>query len=116
MSAEALRSAAAVLRAQADALDHQAGQLTPVAAPAAPASPVGALLTKKQTCAALQISTSTIDRLVVEGAPVHVVGTRRRFDVAELRAWLAIRGRRATVASGTDPISVPTPKNLRLVK
>lgn len=54
-----------------------------------------ALVTKRAAAASLSVSSATIDRWVRAGAPVHPVGAHRRFDVAELRTWLAERGQRA---------------------
>jgi hypothetical protein len=75
------------------------------AAPVAPAEPVG-LVAKASAAKALGCSIATLDRLCAEGAPVHHVGASRRFDVAELRAWLDARGRKATKAKPSDRVDV----------
>lgn len=56
--------------------------------------PVG-LCDKQTTATWLGISVPTLDRHVRSGAPKHQVGARRRFCIAEVRAWLEARGRRA---------------------
>jgi hypothetical protein len=53
------------------------------------------VVTKAVAAKALGISTSTIDKAVAAGAPCVSVGARRRFDVADLRAWFAARGKRS---------------------
>ena len=58
----------------------------------------GVLVDKRTAARAIGTSQATLDRLVHEGAPVHVVATRRRFEISELRGWLAARGKRRTVA------------------
>jgi hypothetical protein len=62
----------------------------------------GALVAKVDAARALGVSVSTLDRLARDGAPVHTVGGRRRYDVSELRVWLDARGQvspRATPSS-----------------
>jgi len=71
----------------------------------APPAPVpGGWIDKVTASKALGISVATMDRLVRAGAPVHVVGARRRFDLADLRQWLATRG-----SAPTTPIGVSQP-------
>ena len=71
----------------------------------APPAPVpGGWIDKVTASKALGISVATMDRLVRAGAPVHVVGARRRFDLADLRQWLATRG-----SAPATPISVGQP-------
>src|ERR1700733_9757691 len=69
---------------------------TPRAAPDLDATP--GWVDKRTASRALGISVATIDRLVREGAPVHLVGSRRRFDLATLRDWLASRGKGPTTS------------------
>jgi hypothetical protein len=76
-----------------------------VATPATPPEPEG-LLAKPRAAKALGISVSTLDRLVIAGAPVHHVGARRMFDITELRAWLAPRGRKPTTPKPSDRVDV----------
>jgi predicted DNA-binding transcriptional regulator AlpA len=76
-----------------------------VATPATPREPEG-LLAKPRAAKALGVSVSTLDRLVKEGAPVHHVGARRMFDIAELRAWLSARGRKPTTPKPSDRVDV----------
>jgi hypothetical protein len=54
----------------------------------------GGLVARSDAAQAHGVSVSTLDRLTSEGAPVHAVGGRRRYDVTELRAWLDARGQR----------------------
>ena len=62
---------------------------------AAPAPELSSGLVDKRTAArAVAVSVATLDRFVREGAPVHIVGARRRYDIPELRVWLEARGRR----------------------
>jgi hypothetical protein len=80
----------------------------PVEAPVEQTTPVGPL-TKNELAKALRTSIATVDRLVREGMPSEIVGTRRRFDLAPCRAWLAARGRKPTSkrrATDEDPIDV----------
>jgi excisionase family DNA binding protein len=77
------------------------GIVTPTPTP----EPEG-LLAKPRAAKALGVSVSTLDRLVKEGAPAHHVGARRRFDIAELRAWLASRGRKPTTPKPSDRVDV----------
>ena len=58
---------------------------------------------KKDVAAMLQMSVRTVDNLVAKGAPVLRISSRRlRFDMAELRRWLAsnYRTQRRAVAKG----------------
>lgn len=52
---------------------------------------------------ALGVSATTRNRFVVEGMPCELVGTRRRFDLAACRAWLAARGPKPTKVMVTPP-------------
>jgi hypothetical protein len=82
--------------------------LRAVYTPPAPveSAPVG-LLSKQPTAKAIGISTTTLDRFVAEGAPVHHVGARRMFDISELRTWLDARGRKpANAKPRTDSVDV----------
>jgi|HubBroStandDraft_2_1064218.scaffolds.fasta_scaffold344784_2 hypothetical protein len=65
-----------------------------------------AWLPKQQTAKAIGVSTTTLDRFVTEGAPVHHTGARRMFDVSELRAWLDARGKRATSSKPSQNVDV----------
>jgi excisionase family DNA binding protein len=91
--------------------------LRAVTAPAAPAEARG-LVAKAEAARALGVSVSTLDRLARDGAPVHAVGGRRRFDVSELRTWLDARGQvspRATPSSDRVDVSdVLTRSGLRV--
>jgi hypothetical protein len=50
-------------------------------------------LTRQQLCAELQVSESTVRRWEVDGAPYTPVGLRgKRYDLAEIKAWLRGRG------------------------
>ena len=76
-------------------------RLTPILA-APPPEPMPTGLVDKRTAAkAVGVSMPTLDRLTREGASVHAVGARRRFDIAELRAWFTARGRKPTKASAS---------------
>lgn len=61
------------------------------------------LLDGRQLDRVLGISAATRCRLVLEGMPHEQVGTRRRFDVAACRAWLAARGSKPTKTMTTAP-------------
>jgi hypothetical protein len=75
--------------------------LRAVTAPA-PAAEARGLVAKADAARALGVSVSTLDRLARDGAPVHTVGGRRRYEVRELRAWLDDRGQRSTRATPTN--------------
>ena len=48
-------------------------------------------LNRQQLCAALNVSESTLRRLVNDGLPCTPVGVRgKRFDLAECKAWLRV--------------------------
>lgn len=50
-------------------------------------------LTRQQLCAELAISESTVRRWESEGLPCTPVGVRsKRYDLAEVKAWLKGRG------------------------
>jgi hypothetical protein len=74
---------------------------------APPASVPGGWIDKITASKALGISVATMDRLVRAGAPVHVVGARRRFDLADLRQWLATRGSEPTTPIGMSQPALP---------
>ncbi len=80
------------LFAQAEELD--AGAVQPVAPTVLVTD--GGLVGKAGAAKHFGVSVSSIDRYTAEGAPCHVVGTRRRYGLAELGAWLAARGKRPT--------------------
>jgi len=108
-----IASAATAAGAPADPfgglLDALAARLAPLVAelvaerlaasqPAPEPVPTG-LVDKTTAARALGFKgTASLDRLTREGAPVHVVGVRRRFDVAELRRWVEARGKKPTTA------------------
>jgi predicted DNA-binding transcriptional regulator AlpA len=76
---------------------HVADQLAARPTAPEPATDLpNAWVDKRTACKTLGISTSTIDRLVREGAPVHIVGARRHFNLDEIREWLSVRGSRPT--------------------
>jgi excisionase family DNA binding protein len=86
----------AVQRPRVIAALHAA--LRAVSAPSSVDPAPGSLVAKADAARALGISVSTVDRLARDGAPVHHVGGRRRFDVAEFRTWLDSRGQRSPSA------------------
>lgn len=49
-------------------------------------------LTQEQLGGALQISRSTVHRLLREGMPHYLVLGSKRFDLDEVKAWLKTRG------------------------
>jgi hypothetical protein len=53
--------------------------------------PLAPLLTPKALCAQLSISPRTYSRLVRAGMPPVWVLTARRYDVAEVVAWLRVQ-------------------------
>lgn len=62
-------------------------------------------LTRQQLCADLAISESTVRRLELDGLPVLRVGVRgKRYDLAEVKAWLKGRG----CQSGSTKMAVGT--------
>lgn len=74
---------------------------------------VGGIVDGRAFDRALGISAATRGRLVTEGMPHETVGTRRRYDLAACRAWLAARGSKPTKvmqappkAADEDPIDV----------
>lgn len=85
-----------------------AAALRALLAPPPAAAPIDGLVAKADAARALGVSVATVDRFVREGAPVEVVGARRRFDVVKLRAWCTGRGRRAaqTTKRAGDTIDV----------
>ncbi len=66
------------------------------------AAPVDGLTDKSSAARALQISNATLDRAAREPTfPVHIVGNRRRYNVAEVRAWFDARGRKPTTPTAS---------------
>lgn len=51
----------------------------------------GPWLTKKQTAWHLGYSVRWVDLMVAEGMPCERIGTRLRFRIADVEAWLAER-------------------------
>lgn len=52
-----------------------------------------ASLTLQQLCAEMSVSESTVRRWVADGLPFTPVGTKsKRYDLAEVKAWLRGRG------------------------
>jgi hypothetical protein len=64
------------------------------------------LLSKTQLAKALNVSASTVDRLVCDGMPCERVAARRRFHLDVCRTWLTSRGKRATKAKPSDRVDV----------
>jgi hypothetical protein len=101
-----------VVRALAVLVDAVAERLAPAVAAlvvermqamaSAVEAPVG-LVDRRDAARAVGVSVATLDRLARDGAPVHRVGARRRFDVVELRAWLEARGRRPAAPRAALP-------------
>lgn len=65
-------------------------------APGAPASPQASgnasrLLTKRELAELLGVAPGSLDRWSRVGLPFELVGERRRYDAARVRAWLASR-------------------------
>jgi hypothetical protein len=89
--ADLLGDAIAIALSRPDVIATMRALFSPATSDRTP--PIG-LVAKALAAKALGVSTSTLDRLVVEGAPIHPVGSRRMFDVAELRSWLDARGQR----------------------
>lgn len=54
-------------------------------------------ISRQALCAELAISESTVRRLELEGLPFTPVGRGKRYDLAEVKAWL--RGRRCQPGS-----------------
>ena len=63
------------------------------------------LLTGAQLDRALGISASTRNRLVHEGMPHETVGSRRRYELATCRAWLAARGSRRVATTTANSVA-----------
>lgn len=49
------------------------------------------LLTPAELAAALRTSERTVARMVVNGCPSLMVGSRRRFDLEAVKAWAAVQ-------------------------
>lgn len=49
-------------------------------------------LTQEQLGGALQISRSTVHRLLKNGMPYYLVLGSKRFDLTEVKAWLKTQG------------------------
>ena len=67
------------------------------------------LLSRAQLGRALATSVATIDRDTRVGMPCVLVGDRRRYDLAEVRGWLASHpkgARRRFHEAASDPIDV----------
>ena len=64
------------------------------------------------------VSLATIDRACLQGLPYELVGTRRRFDLAAVRAWYAARGKAATTVAQRDPAvdAIARSAGLRVVR
>jgi hypothetical protein len=71
------------------------------------------LLTPKALCAQLSICPRTYSRLVRQGLPCVWVLTARRYDLAEVTAWLR---QRASVASTPPPRRRVWPEDDQLVR
>ena len=114
--ADFFRALGHALTTLADDLEADARRV-PVPAPATAAEP--RLLTLREAARALSVSVATMSRLVSQGAPCELVGTRRRFDLTELRAWSAARG--SVPTSPVEPIDaeierIATRAGLRVVR
>lgn len=112
-----LRAAAFRLDAESDRNRAEANELRALAAEREAAPEPAAERTDAAGLArALGASTATVSRLTRDGMPCELVGARRRYCVAECRAWLTARGavaapknhvRRVPVADDVDVSSVP---------
>ncbi len=79
------------------------------AGPAAPSQ----LVAKQAAASALGISTATLDRLVRAGrVPYVLVGDSRRFDVAVVRAALAVEANAPTAESQRRATPIPGVRRL----
>jgi hypothetical protein len=61
------------------------------------------LVGKLVAAMALGVSPATLDRLCAQGAPFERVGSRRKFELEEMRAWLRTRGARPTTPKSKPP-------------
>jgi excisionase family DNA binding protein len=75
----------------------------PTPAPTPTPSAAHALITKKELANTLRVSVTKIDRLVHDGLPHETVGSVRRFDLDACRAWLNMRGKKATTPAAKPP-------------
>lgn len=51
------------------------------------------MLTPAELAAALRVSERTVARMVIDGCPSMLVGSRRRFDLAAVTAWCTARAK-----------------------
>jgi phage terminase Nu1 subunit (DNA packaging protein) len=49
------------------------------------------MLTPAELAAAFKVSERTVSRMVIDGCPSMLVGSRRRFDLAVVTAWCTAR-------------------------
>lgn len=66
-------------------------------------------LTPAELAAHFRVSERTVARMVDEGCPSMLVGRRRRFDLADVRAWMEQRA--AECRSEKTPTGDGTPKH-----
>jgi hypothetical protein len=62
-------------------------------------APVAPYVDRRELARLLDVSPATVTRLAGEGMPCTHVGDSPRYVVAEVRAWLATRGRTGTTAA-----------------
>jgi hypothetical protein len=100
--AELLADAIAMAVQRPDVIAALRAIYTPAHVEAAPET----LLAKVDLAKALNVSTSTIDRLCGEGMPCELVAARKRFNLGVCRTWLASRGQRAAAVRPSDRVDV----------
>ena len=101
MHADAISTLRAI-RALTDAVLHE--DPLPTVSHAEPEPEPEGLASRGKTANVFGFSLSTLDRLCRDGCPYLIVGTRRRFDLAQVRAWFAARGSKPTTPEGQiDP-------------
>ncbi len=97
-TAGTLISTGEALVAIADGLEREPAPVSAVQEEGPPG-----LLGRTQLATRLGVSLATIDRACLQGCPFELVGTRRRFDLAAVRAWFAARGKTSTAPERRDP-------------
>jgi excisionase family DNA binding protein len=66
------------------------------------------MLTPAELAAHLRVSERTVARMVADGCPSMLVGSRRRFDLAAVTAWTQHRAQQCP--SDKTPTAVGMPK------
>lgn len=67
------------------------------------------LLTPAELAAHLRVSERTVARMVIDGCPNLLVGSRRRFELAAVLSWLT--GRTTGARSAVGQARAPQPSN-----